>query len=91
LPKLLVDGMTALWPDVGMRRRLIGLLMVLAVFTIIPPRATAASCVQTLVMVSPSGCTAVYCDLAYEVAELRTGRKPCYYDNCGVVYVENCP
>ncbi len=71
-----------------MRKRLFLALMIL-VGAIAPQRAHAA-CAQELVMVSPSGCTAVYCNLAYEVTELRSGRRTCYYENCGVVYIENC-
>jgi hypothetical protein len=65
-------------------------LVMLVVAAIFPLQADAAPCAPTLLMVSPTGCTSIECDLAYSITELRTGRTTCYYDNCGVVYIENC-
>ncbi|MGN6185928.1 MAG: hypothetical protein ACTHQM_20020 [Thermoanaerobaculia bacterium] len=66
------------------------LLATLAFVAFLPSNTEAAICQQELVMVSPSGCTAVYCDLVGSITDLNTGRTKCYYDNCGVVYIENC-
>lgn len=72
-----------------MTRRLMLLSLLVFVLTSAAPQVEAG-CAGELVMVSPTGCTAVYCDLQAEVRELDgSGRYRCYYGNCSIVSVDS--